>query len=67
MMKRIAIVCVLTAMAMGTSGCAAVVAGYLIGDGIQRSKQSDACHANIRETNAARIAKGQEPFPDTCS
>jgi hypothetical protein len=57
--------CVLVGVAMSTSGCAAVLAGYLIGDGIQRSKQSDACHANIRETNTARIAKGQEPFPDT--
>lgn len=48
------------------TGCAALVVGYLVGDAIQKSKNTENCRANMQTVNAARIAKGEEPFPDTC-
>jgi ribosomal protein S3 len=58
--------CVLAGVALSTSGCAVLLTGYLIGDGIARSKAVETCRANLKTTNDARIHKGQEPFPDQC-
>ena len=48
------------------TGCAALVVGYLVGDAIQRDKQTATCRSNLQTQNQARIAHGQEPFPDQC-
>lgn len=48
------------------TGCAALVVGYLVGDHMQRSKNTENCRVNMRTVNEARIAKGEQPFPDTC-
>jgi hypothetical protein len=53
-------------IALSTSGCAALVAGYLIGDGMARSERTKACHDQINTINTARVSKGQEPWPDQC-
>lgn len=66
-MKIICLLIVSAALFTTCQGCAAILAGYLIGDGISRSRQQDTCHANIREINAARLSKGQEPWPDQCA
>lgn len=57
----------LLSMAVQTSGCALALTGYLIGDGIQRSKAADKCRSDLKTINDARIAKGQDAFPDTCA
>lgn len=49
-----------------TPGCA-VALGYIIATEIQRSEQAKACRSNLQTINAARLAKGDEAFPDTCS
>lgn len=66
-MRRLILTAVaLAAIATSTQGCAALVAGYLIGDGIARDKATQTCHANMKATNDMRLHKGEEPFPDTC-
>ena len=64
--RKIVSAVALAAVATSTSGCAAMVAGYLIGDGIAKSERTKACHDNLNTVNAARLAKGQESFPDQC-
>jgi len=54
------------AICTSCSGCAAVLLGYVVADGINKSKATETCRANLKTTNDARIAKGQEPFPDQC-
>jgi hypothetical protein len=49
-----------------TPGCA-VMLGYMIADHIQRDKATETCRTNLQTINQARIAKGQEPFPDQCA
>lgn len=49
-----------------TPGCAAILLGYVVADGINRSKATETCRANLKTTNDARIAKGQDVFPDQC-
>ncbi len=49
-----------------TPGCAAMLLGYVIADGISRNKATETCRANLKTTNEARIAKGLDVFPDTC-
>ena len=51
---------------LSQTGCAILLTGYLIGDAQSRSKATATCRANLVTTNNARIAKGQEPFPDQC-
>jgi hypothetical protein len=57
---------VLAIVAGSTQGCVALVAGYMVGEAVSNSSKRTACHANMKTTNDSRIAKGQEPFPDTC-
>lgn len=64
--RTAAVVLAALALPAPTGGCAALVVGYLVGDHIQRSKNTENCRVNMRTVNEARIAKGQEPFPDTC-
>ena len=59
-------VVVLSAVSMSTSGCAALVVGYLVGDAMAKDKATATCRANVQTINAARIAKGEQPFPDQC-
>ena len=49
-----------------TPGCAALAVGYIIGDNISRNRETATCRANLATINQARIAKGEEPFPDQC-
>lgn len=65
-MSRLITIVALGGIAMSSTGCAAVVAGYLIGDGISRSKHHEDCEKNLQTTNAARVAKGLDAYPDTC-
>lgn len=65
-MKRIAIALALASILLSQSGCAVLLTGYLIGEHQARSKATETCRTNLRTTNEARIAKGQEPFPDQC-
>jgi hypothetical protein len=64
--KNFAIALVLAGIGLSTSGCAVLLTGYLVGDAMQRSKATETCRANLKTNNDARIAKGQEPFPDQC-
>jgi hypothetical protein len=57
----------LAGIAMSVSGCGPLLLGYIVGDSLQRDKQVATCRANVQTVNQARIAKGQEPFPDQCS
>lgn len=57
---------VLAAVAVSTQGCAVLLTGYLIGDAVQRNEAVKTCRANLATQNQARIAHGQEPFPDQC-
>ncbi len=66
-MRQIILVSVLTIIALSQSGCAVLLTGYLIGDNMQRNKAIETCRANLTTTNNARIAKGEEPFPDQCA
>lgn len=65
-MHRIATIAVLAAILTTTPGCAALVVGYLVGDAIATDKRIEQCRSNLRDINAARIAKGEQPFPDQC-
>lgn len=65
-MRAVLIAVTLLACAMSTSGCAALVVGYLVGDGMARSDRIKACRTNLQTINTARMAKSQEPFPDQC-
>jgi hypothetical protein len=56
----------LSGIAVGTQGCAAVAVGYLIGDGIARSDKAKACRQNLQTVNADRLAHGKDAFPDQC-
>lgn len=64
---RIALVAVAAGVLLTTPGCGALVVGYLVGDAIQKNKAVETCRNNLNATNQARIAKGQEPFPDQCA
>lgn len=66
MTRRILTVALLAGILTTTPGCAAMLLGYVIADGISRNKATETCRANLRTTNDARIAKGQDVFPDTC-
>lgn len=65
-MKRIIAYAALAGILTTTPGCAALVVGYLVGDHIASEKRIEQCRANITAINQARIAKGEQPFPDTC-
>jgi hypothetical protein len=64
--RALTTIAVLSAIAMSTSACAALVVGYLVGDSMAKDKATATCRSNLQATNAARIAKGQDPFPDQC-
>jgi len=65
--STLALAATLLAIATTTQGCAVLLTGYLIGDAVQRNRAIETCRANLKITNDARIAKGQEPFPDQCA
>ncbi len=56
----------LAAILLSQTGCAVLLTGYLVGDNMARNKATATCRSNLTTTNNARIAKGQEPFPDQC-
>ena len=64
--KKLFIIVLLGAISTNTSGCAVLLAGYLVGDAMAKSKATDSCRANLKTQNDARIAKNQDPFPDMC-
>lgn len=64
--KVTALVTLLVGIALSTSGCGALIVGYLVGDAIQKSKSVDACRSTLQSANQARIAKGESPVPDQC-
>lgn len=64
---RIILVAALAAFVLvSQTGCAVLLTGYLIGDGIARSEKTKACRQNLQTTNQARLAKGLDPYPDQC-
>jgi hypothetical protein len=65
-MRMIATVALLGIVAMSTSGCAAVLLGYVVADGINKSKATETCRANLKTTNDERIAQHKDIFPDQC-
>lgn len=65
-MHRLLTIAALAAILTTTPGCAALVVGYLVGDAIATDKRIEQCRSNLRDINAARIAKGEQPFPDQC-
>jgi hypothetical protein len=65
-MKFIKLLIAMSVIAVSTSGCGALLLGYLIGDGIARDNRVKACRENLQTVNASRLAKGQEAFPDQC-
>ena len=65
-MHRLLTIAALAAILTSTPGCAALVVGYLVGDAIATDKRIEQCRSNLRDINAARIAKGEQPFPDQC-
>ncbi len=66
-MTRILLALALLSVMASQAGCAVLLTGYLIGDNMQRNKAIETCRANLTTTNNARIAKGEEPFPDQCA
>ena len=66
-MKKVVIACALVGIAINVSGCGPLLLGYLVGDAIQRDKATETCRANLQATNQARVAKGQDPYPDQCA
>lgn len=64
-MKFIKIAAIVAA-ALSTQGCAAVVAGYLIGDAISTNERVKQCRENLRITNEQRLRDGKDLFPDQC-
>lgn len=66
-MKKFVIMLAVLGLMIPLPGCGALVVGYLVGDAIQKNKAVETCRANLQATNQARIAKGQEPFPDQCA
>lgn len=54
------------ALCITTQGCAAVVAGYLIGDAISSNERVKACRENLRIVNEQRLRDGKDLFPDQC-
>lgn len=65
-MTRLLTLAVLAGILCTTPGCA-VALGYVIATEIQRSEQAKACRSNLQTINTARLAKGEEAFPDQCS
>ena len=66
-MKKIALTLVVLAVySLTTTGCAALVVGYLVGDHMATEKRIEQCRSNLAAINQARIAKGEQPFPDQC-
>ena len=57
---------VLMFVLLSQTGCAVLLTGYLVGDGIQRSKATETCRANLKTTNEQRIKEGKDVFPDQC-
>lgn len=51
---------------LSQTGCAVLLTGYLVGDGMARNKAVETCRANLTTTNNARIAEHRDPFPDQC-
>lgn len=66
MARTVSAFLIFAAIAVSTQGCAAVVAGYLIGDGIAKSERVKACRQNLQTVNADRLAKGKDAYPDQC-
>lgn len=66
-LKAVVTVAVLSGISMSTSGCGALVVGYLVADSINKDKATATCRANLQTLNQARIAKNEEPFPDQCA
>lgn len=66
MRRTLSLLAIFAAIAVSTQGCAAVVAGYLIGDGIAKSEKAKACRQNLQTVNADRLAHGKDAFPDQC-
>lgn len=66
-MPRLLTLAVLAGILCTTPGCAALLLGYVVGDAIQRDKATATCRSNLQTVNTARIAKGEEPFPDQCA
>lgn len=66
-MRKALTVALLAGILTTTPGCAALVVGYLVGDAIQRDKAVATCRSNLQITNQARLAKGQDLFPDQCA
>jgi hypothetical protein len=55
------------ALAIPVQGCGALLLGYIVGSEIDKSKAVEQCRNNLNNTNAARVARHEEPFPDQCS
>lgn len=64
--RLLSTIAVLAAVSTSTSGCGALLVGYLVGDAIQRNKATETCRSNLATTNQARIAKGLDAYPDQC-
>lgn len=67
MIRRLLITALLAGILTTTPGCAALVVGYLVGDAIQRDRAVATCRSNLQTQNQARLAKGQDLFPDQCA
>ncbi len=65
-MNHFCTLAVLTAIAVSTQGCGAILFGYLVGDAIQRDQAIKTCRANLKITNDERLAQGKDLFPDQC-
>jgi hypothetical protein len=65
-LRTLATIAAMVAIAMSTSGCGALLVGYLVGDAMQKSKATETCRANVATANQARITKGESPIPDQC-
>ena len=65
-MKRLASVAALAAVATTQSGCAVLLTGYLVGDAIATNKRVEECRANLKITNEQRLKEGKDLFPDQC-
>ena len=64
--NTVSAIAVLSAIAISTGGCGALVVGYLVGDAMAKDKATATCRANLQTINTARITKGEQPFPDQC-
>lgn len=53
-------------VAISTSGCAAILLGYVVADQMGKDKATASCRANLKTINDARIREGKDVFPDQC-